>query len=192
MDTTPHTLLYRLRHGGQHAQSPDWDRFVELFTPLLYEWAQRLANPSIDAADLVQSVFVVLLRKLPEFDADRSKSFRGWLRTVLVNQARDLYRRRRPELPIDPDRLDALAGPDTSEAVAETEFRRHLIHRVMRLMQQDFAATTWQACWQTQALGRPAADVAAQLGISVAAVYAATHRVLQRLRRDLDGFLASD
>jgi DNA-directed RNA polymerase specialized sigma24 family protein len=44
-------------------------------------------------------------------------------------------------------------------------------------------------CWQTKALGRPAAEVAAELGISASAVYAATHRVLRRLRAELQGFL---
>src|SRR5947209_17614865 len=78
MDTTPHTLLHRLRHAAPQPNSADWNRFVEIVAPSLYEWAQRFTNPWVDAADLVQEVFVVLLRKLPEFEVDRRKSFRGW------------------------------------------------------------------------------------------------------------------
>jgi RNA polymerase sigma-70 factor (ECF subfamily) len=37
--------------------------------------------------------------------------------------------------------------------------------------------------------GRPAADVAAELGLSVDAVYAAKARVLRRLRQELSGLL---
>ena len=42
-----------------------------------------------DAADLVQDVLIVLMRKLPEFHYQPGKSFRGWLRTVLMNKWRD-------------------------------------------------------------------------------------------------------
>src|SRR5207247_788531 len=37
-----------------------------------------------DAADLVQEVFKVLVRKLPEFTYDRDRTFRGWLHVADV------------------------------------------------------------------------------------------------------------
>jgi RNA polymerase sigma-70 factor (ECF subfamily) len=37
--------------------------------------------------------------------------------------------------------------------------------------------------------GRPAAEVAAELGIRIDSVYAAKSRVLRRLRQELDGLL---
>jgi RNA polymerase sigma-70 factor (ECF subfamily) len=56
-------------------------------------------------------------------------------------------------------------------------------------MQTDFQPTTWRACWEVAAVGRPATDVAAELGLSVNAVYAACFRVLGRLRQELRGLL---
>jgi RNA polymerase sigma-70 factor (ECF subfamily) len=56
-------------------------------------------------------------------------------------------------------------------------------------MAADFEPTTWQACWETVVMDRPAAEVAAELGISVNAVYLAKSRILSRLRQDLDGLL---
>ena len=79
MNTTSFSLLERLR---QPSDSAAWDRFVELYTPLLFYWGRRAGLQSADAADLVQDVFEVLLHKLPEFQYDRQKSFRSWLRTV--------------------------------------------------------------------------------------------------------------
>ena len=76
-----------------------------------------------------------------------------------------------------------------ANALAEAEFRRYLAQRVLQMMQRDFAATTWQACWQTVVEGRPAEQVAADLGMTRDAVYAATSRVLRRLRRELADFL---
>jgi RNA polymerase sigma-70 factor (ECF subfamily) len=82
-----------------------------------------------------------------------------------------------------------LPGRADNDALAEREYQTHVVQQALRLMQSDFDETTWQACWQTKALGRPAAEVAAELGISASAVYAATHRVLRRLRAELQGFL---
>ncbi len=65
MSTTPVSLLEQLR---QPTAARAWPRFVELYAPLLYDWARRLGLQDADAADLVQDVFAILLRKLPEFN----------------------------------------------------------------------------------------------------------------------------
>jgi RNA polymerase sigma-70 factor (ECF subfamily) len=69
----------------------------------------------------------------------------------------------------------------------EAEYRRHLVGRAMDILQTDFQPTTWNAFWQFVALGRPAQNVAADLGISENAVYIAKCRVLRRLRQELAG-----
>src|SRR5271154_45229 len=93
MHTTSVSLLERLR---QPAEQDAWNRFVHLYTPLLFAWADRAGLQSHDAADLVQDVFVLLLRKLPEFTYDSRQSFRGWLRTVALNKWRESRRRQPP------------------------------------------------------------------------------------------------
>ena len=73
-----------------------WSRFVEIYTPLLYQWARTAGLPDQDARDLLQDLFVLLLTKLPEFRYDDGKSsFRGWLRTVAINKLREKMRRKR-------------------------------------------------------------------------------------------------
>jgi RNA polymerase sigma-70 factor (ECF subfamily) len=56
-------------------------------------------------------------------------------------------------------------------------------------LQGDFQPVTWQAFWEHGARGRPAAEVASQLGLTLAAVYGAKFRVLARLRQELQGLL---
>src|SRR5437588_12372374 len=102
MNETPATLLQRLRRGGDAAA---WERFVRLFTPILDRWACRLGLPEADADDLVQDVFVTLLRRLPEFDYDPSRSFRAWLWTVLYHAAA-AWRQRQARRPVPLDDLD--------------------------------------------------------------------------------------
>src|SRR5438445_6391414 len=55
--TTSTSLLGRLRQPGERQA---WQRFTELYTPLLYYWARRLGMQPSDAADLVQEVFALL------------------------------------------------------------------------------------------------------------------------------------
>jgi RNA polymerase sigma-70 factor (ECF subfamily) len=183
---TPVSLLERLRLPGQERA---WERFVELYAPLLYHWARRTALPNVDPADLVQEVLTLLVQKLPEFTYDENRSFRAWLRTVAHNCWHNL--RRRAELPREADAPDLgmLSAPESDDPFWEVEYRQRLARRALELMQADFQPTTWQACWQCVAEGRPAADVAAELGISVGAVYMARSRVLSRLRKELEGLM---
>jgi RNA polymerase sigma-70 factor (ECF subfamily) len=183
---TPASLLERLRQPDKKAA---WVRFVELYTPLLYYWGGRLGLQESDAADLVQEVLTLLVRKLPQFHYDRTQSFRAWLRTVTLNVWRNL--RRRAEVPLEPNppALANLPDPNPAEALSDAEYRQYLAGRAMELMQAEFQPTTWKACWECVAVGRPPAEVAAEVGISVGAVYVARSRVLSRLRQELHGLL---
>jgi RNA polymerase sigma-70 factor (ECF subfamily) len=186
MHTTSASLLERLRQPGEEDA---WTRFVKLYSSLLYNWAHRLGLRDPDAADLVQDVFATLVQKLPEFHYDPQNSFRSWLRTVMLNKWRDRQRRR----------VCAVLAPDDAaftelpaaeiEAFGEAEYRQHLVARALQLMQSEFSPLTWKACWEHVLVGRPAADVAAELGISRGAVYVAKSRVLCRLREELEGLM---
>lgn len=183
MDTSA-SLLQRLHKPNEQEA---WARFVKLYAPLLYFWARRLGSQEQDAADLVQDVLIVLIQKLPEFNYDQNKSFRGWLRTVAHNCWHN--RLRRAKLPATPNGagLAEVAGPNMMDAFEETEYRKHLVGRALEVMQLEFEPTTWQACWEFVVGGKPAADVARELGLSVGAVHVAKSRVISRLRRELEG-----
>ena len=186
MYSTSVSLLERLR---QPAQPEAWGRFVELYTPLLYYWARRLGLQSHDAADLVQDVFAVLIERMPEFAYDPHKSFRNWLRTITLNKWREYQRRTLPTQELRVTELSELAGPDNAEALWESEHRRQLLGRALVVMQTDFQPATWKAFWEYVVRGRPAAEVAAELGITVGALHAAKFRVVGRLRQELKGMM---
>jgi RNA polymerase sigma-70 factor, ECF subfamily len=187
MESTSSSLLLRLRRPGEQAA---WRRFIDLYTPLLYYWACRMGLPSQDAADLVQDVFVTLVQKMPAFQYDPGKSFRSWLRTVAENRWRDALRKRAAVPPNAGDApLADAAVPDDAAAVWEAEYRQHLLGWAVQLMRSDFEEKTWKACWALVVEGKSGADAAAELGMSIEAVYAARSRVLRRLRQELDGLM---
>ena len=181
---TPASLLERLRDP---AADDAWVRFVDLYSPLLYSWAYRVGLRDPDAADLVQDVFVLLVRKLPEFQYDARKGFRNWLRTVTLNRWRELRRRQPRPAAVGAEPLDDVPDPAADEPFWEADYRQMLARRMLEVMRRDFEPTTWQACWECVANGRPAADVGRELGLSAGAVRMAKFRVLSRLRRELAG-----
>jgi RNA polymerase sigma-70 factor (ECF subfamily) len=186
MTTTPVSLLERLR---QPDAQDAWARFTQLYTPLLYYWARRMRLQPDDAGDLVQDVFAQLVVKLPEFVYEPGKRFRAWLRTVTLNKYRDRLRSRGHQSLAHGDAgLQDVADTAAPDLDGE-EFRRHLARRALEVMQADFQPTTWRACWEQVVADRPAAEVAAELGITVGAAYAARFRVLGRLRQELHGLL---
>jgi RNA polymerase sigma-70 factor (ECF subfamily) len=71
----------------------------------------------------------------------------------------------------------------------DAEYRRLLVGRGLELIRQDFAEPTWRAFIGVMLQGKSASVVASELGLSENAVYLARHRVLTRLRQELDGLL---
>ncbi len=183
MNSTSASLLLRVRRIEDREA---WDRLVELYTPLLYFWARRLGPVPVDAADLVQEVFVTLVQKLPQFEYDETQSFRGWLWTVLLNKWRE-FRCRRPLMAMPPD--SQLPDDDTVTVMAENEYRQYLVGRAMELMREVFQPKIWKACWEHVVLGKSAAEVGPCLDMTENAVYLASSRVLRRLRQELQELL---
>jgi RNA polymerase sigma-70 factor (ECF subfamily) len=82
------------------------------------------------------------------------------------------------EVPQPPEPSEESIRPD-----AESE--AWLSRRVLEMIRVEFEPRTWDAFWQTAVDGQLAADVAADLEMSVPAVYMAKSRVLRRLRQAL-------
>jgi RNA polymerase sigma-70 factor (ECF subfamily) len=186
VEPTSTSLLAHVRDPGNRDA---WQRFVHLYAPLLYSWTRRLGLQTQDAADMVQDVFVVLVQQLPRFSYDRHKSFRAWLRTILVNKWRDRQRHDGAIGMQGGDITIELTSPpgDAAADLDEQEYRQYLVSRAMEIMVACFQPITWRACWENVVAGRDAKDVARELGISVNAVYVAKSKVLRRLRQELDG-----
>lgn len=187
MNTTSASLLERLRQPGEEEA---WERFLALYTPLLYYWACRFGLQPEDVSDLVQEVLLALVRKLPEFVYDPNRSFRSWLRRILHNKCCDFVRRRKAN-PVHEKLhgLEALVDPAAIDSYWESEYREHLVGRALELIRVDFQESTWKAFWAVVVDDLSPGEAADKLGIRVDAVYTAKSRVLRRLRLELRGFL---
>jgi RNA polymerase sigma-70 factor (ECF subfamily) len=186
MTTPPLTrpsLLVRIRDAGDREA---WRQFVEVYAPLVYKFARRRGLQDADAADLTQDVLqaVAGASKRLVYDPERG-TFRAWLYTVARNKLRNLLlaRQRRHE-DGNPALIDEQPAREEVEQW-EREYEQRLFDWAADQVRGHFQGTTWRAFWMTAVEGRPAADAAAELGLSVGAVYIAKSRVLARLREEI-------
>ena len=187
MIPTSVSLLDRLKAAGPDAS--DWNRLQGIYLPLISRWLGRVPGLGVEADDLAQEVFVVVIREIRRFERRREGSFRAWLRQVTVNKVRTHRRRRhrRAAAGLDPADgfLDRLADPNGDLAREwDMDHDRHVFEKLLAIVQADFSSTTWAAFRRFAVDGIPAAKVAEEMGLSVNAVLQAKSRILKRLREE--------
>jgi RNA polymerase sigma-70 factor (ECF subfamily) len=193
MSLFPSTSVSLLARAQAH--DPDaWRRLVDLYGPLVYHWCRRGRLGPEDTADVFQEVFGSVAQHLPAFHRDRAgDTFRGWLRTITSNKLRDLFRARQGQQPAagGSEALRTLqAVPDPLAAGDDPEEENLASWRVRQALgwiERDFEERTWRAFRLARLEGRDTAEVAAELGVSPAAVRKACYRVMDRLRQELEG-----
>lgn len=190
-ESTSHTLLERVQRHEPEA----WRRFATLYGPIIYRWSLSCGLQPHDATEITQEVFLSVVQTIGRFQCNSpGDSLRGWLWTVTRNKVRDHFRRGQ-------DQPQAAGGsgaheqlqqvptlPESNEDTLQS-ITIELSHRALVLIQNDFEPRTWQAFLATAVEGKATADVARDLGLTLAAVYKAKSRVIQRLRQELDGLL---
>lgn len=193
MSETSVSLLERLR---SRPDDDAWQRLVGLYTSLLHGWLRRYGLQPSDVDDLVQEVLAVVVRELPQFQHNqRPGAFRRWLRTILVHRLKNFWRTRQTRpLALEgsqlAEMLEQLEDPDSGlSRLWDEEHDQHVLRRLLEVIQPEFTASTWQAFRRVAVQGEDVETVAADLGLSVHAVFVAKSRVLCRLRREADGLI---
>jgi len=187
-DATRPSLLVRIK---DHRDRQAWGQFVEIYAPLVYEMARRRGLQDSDAADLTQEVLRSVSGAVVRLDYDpRKGTFRGWLFTVTRNALNTFFeaQQRVPRGSGDSGVqawLEEQPVQDDESTVWDQEYQRRLFAYAAEQVRASFEEATWQAFWQTSALGKPGKEVAVSLGMTVGAVYIAKSRVLGRIKEQV-------
>jgi RNA polymerase sigma-70 factor (ECF subfamily) len=179
------SLLLRLRdsHDGDA-----WRQFVGLYAPLIYQHARKQGLQDADALDLAQDVLraVASAVALLQYDPQRG-TFRSWLFTI-VRRKLSNWRRAQKGRPRGSGDTGTQQWLEQCPAAAQTdadwdgEWQQRQYAWACEQIRRDVSAATWQAFWRTAIDGQPGKKVAADLGLTIAAVYHARCRVLARLK----------
>jgi RNA polymerase sigma-70 factor (ECF subfamily) len=170
------SLLVRLR---DLTDVESWQTFVTTYAPLIYGYCRRRGAQDADAADVTQEVLTRVARAVRTFEYQPERGrFRDWLGTVTRN-ALAMYQRKQARQAAGGD-LDRMIDPEP-EAEWTADFHAQVLRVAMERVRGHFEPPTWTAFLRVWQDGRPALEVAQELGLSIDSVYAAKSRVLKRL-----------
>ncbi len=189
MPNSTWTTSTDLLHDLKASTAEGWERFVHLYTPLIYSWCRKAGLQEADSADVCQEVFRDVSRGIHKLQYDQpSHSFRGWLWTI-TRGAIGRHFRKLATAPVAtggsnslrqlgevPDWINNDQVPESGRAEAE------VMRRAAELIKDDFEEHTWQAFWLSAVEDLPAADIGERLGMTKNAVRQAKFRVMNRLR----------
>jgi RNA polymerase sigma-70 factor (ECF subfamily) len=190
---TSTTLLRQLQGPGNEAA---WQTFVARYSRPVYSWCRQAGLNHGDAEEVRQAVLAKMVTALQTFVYDHSRRFRAWLRMVVVNEVRGLWRQRQrrpgdrgsgdPAVHEQLERVPGPAGVDGLVHELDQALQRDLrrLQEVVAQVRARVQERTWQAFWRTALEKEPAAEVARSLGLTVGAVYEGKRRVGQLLRRE--------
>jgi RNA polymerase sigma-70 factor, ECF subfamily len=169
-----------------------WREFDERYRPVVVAFARRLQLSHADAEEVAQET---LVRFVEEYRAGRYERGRGRLRSWVFGMARaraaDFKRRalrRREER--GESALEEVASDVELEGLFEEEWHRALLRDALAELRNG-TRTDPQSIRALEMLAleqKPAAEIAAALGMTPNAVYAAKHRALVHLREILARF----
>ena len=87
------TSVSLLERIASRNQEEDWNRLLSIYRPFIDQQVRRYPQLVDQADDIAQEIAMLLLRELPDFQRQRTGSFRAWLRQVAVNQLRNVSRK---------------------------------------------------------------------------------------------------
>jgi RNA polymerase sigma-70 factor (ECF subfamily) len=176
--------LVRLRDPRD---GPAWGEFVDLYGPLVYGYLRKQGLQDADAADLSQETLVAVAGAVGRLEYDPGRgAFRNWLFTVvrrkLANWRASSAQRAVAGGTATHDLLASRAAPEEMEAAWETEWEERLVAWACEQVRAEVTPSTWEAFRRTALKNQSGKQVAADLGLSIAAVYHARSRILARLK----------
>ena len=185
--STSTSLVRRIKESDSEA----WRRFCLLYSPLLFSWLKKSQLQHADASEVVQEILLSVSKAIARYDVDKGSGFRGWLWGITRNKLLqyESKNRRCPDVVGGSTAYQSLQQLSADPPDQLRESLAIVAHRAAALIQTDFRPNTWQAFWRVTVEGEDPAQVAADLGMKVAAIYTAKSRVLAHLRSELEGLL---
>jgi RNA polymerase sigma factor (sigma-70 family) len=201
---TRQSLLSRLR---DRQDQEGWREFFELYWRLIYKVARRAGLADAEAQDVVQTTFIYLARRMPNFHYDRKRgSFKSWLRVVTRSRI-SVYCRtekaaekfmREPflhESAADAEGMEAVPDPaaDALDEIWQHEWEQNLVNTAYRRLRSKVSSQQLLIFRMCMSGELPLGQVAKKLGVNMAQVYLARHRVgklfkaeVQQLRQETE------
>ena len=167
--------------SGVESVRLNFDEIYETWYDVVSRWVRALGGPEAEREDLVQDVFVVVHRRLVDFDGENVP---GWLYQIARRRVRDFRRllwvknllHKRSEIP------EGLmyVGPGPADALETKEKRRLLEQLLAKLNEPERAALVL-----FEVEGYSGAQIANLQGVPLNTVWARIHKGRKKLQAHL-------
>ncbi len=189
---TRRSLILRLQ-DWQDRRS--WDEFYRTYWRLIYAVAIKAGLHDDEAWDVVQETILTIAKQSRKgiYDPERG-SFKLWLWKVTGWRINDRFRRHRKEKLLhskdDGDdgeqliRMEDFTGP-SFEQIWEKEWQQNLIKAALERVKSKVSPKQYQIFYYLVIKGMESSKVRHMLGVSIAGIYIAKHRVSSMLRKEI-------
>ncbi len=192
---TRKSLIERLKNWEDQKS---WDEFYKTYWRLIYSVAIKAGLRNDEAFDAVQETILSIAKQQKEGKYDPEKgSFKAWLMNMTRWRITDQFRKRKKDtamagFPGDDDsrrtatldRFEDPKGPEI-ERVWDAEWNRNLMERGMEIVKTRVSPKQYQIFDCDVVKGWSANKVKTDLGVSIAQVYLAKHRVGAILKKEI-------
>ena len=192
---TRKSLIERLKDWEDQRS---WDEFYKTYWRLIYSVAVKAGLRNDEAFDTVQETILAIAKQQQVGKYDPNKgSFKAWLMNMTRWRITDQFRKRKKDTAMDTgpddddsrrtatlDRFEDPKGPDI-EKMWDAEWNKNLTERGLEIVKNKVSPKQFQIfdCYVVQ--GWSATKVKNQLGVSIAQVYLAKHRVGSILKKEI-------
>ena len=192
---TRRSLLTRLKDWDDQES---WKDFFNTYWKLIFGVAVKSGLSENEAQDVVQETVVSVAKKMHEFKYDPATgSFKSWLLLITRRRITDHLRKHYRQVEVQEPRPKETTGTSTIERVADPalpvldqiwdeEWAKNLMDAAIQRVKRQVKAKQWQI-FDFYVLKRwPVMKVTKALGVSMAQVYLAKHRVARLIKKELE------
>lgn len=189
-DKTRRSLILKLADWNDQR---NWDEFYRTYWRLIYSVAVQAGLREQEAWDVVQETVLTIAKQARQnaYDPERG-SFKTWLWKVTRWRIIDQFRLRRKDTAAAelsqnsaPLELVADSGDSTFEKIWEKEWQDNVMKAALERVKTKVSPKQFQIFDYNVIRGMRASEVHKKLGVSIAQVYLAKHRVGSLLNKEI-------
>lgn len=189
------SLLGRLKDWDDNAS---WRDFFNTYWKLIYGFALQRGLAHSEAEEVVQETVLAVAKGIQGFTYDPARcAFKTWLLTVTRSKIANQFKKR-PHPPLatvpvsdDSDQTPLLERVTDDQAESgwerawEEDWQKNLMDAAIQRVKRQVAIEHYQMFDLFVIKGWPAKDVAKTLGVTIAHVYVAKHRIAKLIRQEV-------
>ena len=169
-------LVERIRKKDQRAMSQLYQMYVGELSSVCY----RYVPAEDDAKEVLQNSFVKIFTAIPAMEYRNEDTFRGWMKTIVVNEALHFLEQRKKLLFVEQD-VETLRIADDEDDPEPERISPDELHQLIRELPDGFRTVVNLYVFE----GYSHREIAGKLGIKESTSASQFHFAKQRLARNI-------